>query len=374
MKTSAAERRADGSAGASATTRPRARAAADGRRSSGWTARLPTPSSRVSPSASAAARDSGRAARALVTTAALLLATAVLAAPPRPARPPAAPGTAAVLRLGVVSFYNPRLMYVKYQPLVDYLSAHTPWRFELSLSGSYSETVARLCAGEFDVAYLGPFSYLRAHEACGARIVARLNTGGRATYTSYIMVRQDSRARTLADLRGATVGFGARLSTSSHLLPRVMLERAGLRAGRDIGCRYYGHHERATRAVLLGEVAACGVRDITGDLFTTRGLRVLARSEPVPNFPLAVGPHAEPALAAALVEALVTAPSRDPAAARAIAKWDPELAGGFAIEAHQAYAPVLDLARQVFGPRALTMPPEALVCGPSAAEPRFPDR
>ena len=28
-------------------------------------------------------------------------------------------------RLGVVSFYNPRSMYVKYQPLVDYLSEQT---------------------------------------------------------------------------------------------------------------------------------------------------------------------------------------------------------------------------------------------------------
>ena len=54
--------------------------------------------------------------------------------------------------------------------------------------------------------------------------------------------------------------------------------------------RASGQHERAARAVLLGEVEACGVRDVIGELFLHRGLRRLARSGPIPAYPWVVPP------------------------------------------------------------------------------------
>jgi phosphonate transport system substrate-binding protein len=268
-----------------------------------------------------------------------------------------------VARLAVVSFYNPRLMYLKYQPLIDFLTEHTPWRFELALSTSYRETVSRLCAGDVQLAYLGPLTYLRARELCGAKAILRLNTGGKDSYFSYVMVREDSSIRRLEDLRGKSFGFGALLSTSSHLMPRAMLMAAGLRPGGDVECKYYEHHERAARAVLMGEVAACGIRDLVGDQFKGRGLRILARSEPMLNFPLSVHPQASAALVTALSEALVSLPRRDPAVARAIEGWDPELAGGFAPVQADGYSAILELAKRVFGPNVLFLPPEQLSCG-----------
>lgn len=292
---------------------------------------------------------------------ALLSITAVLAGQ---AQKPATIGTRPVLKFAVVSFYNPRLMYLKYQPLVDYLGAHTPWHFELDLSPSYRETVTRLCAGRVQLAYLGPFSYVRAREMCKVKPVVQLKSEGRTTYTSYIMVREDSPIHSLAQLRGHTFAYGAVLSTSSHLMPRYMLRQAGLESGRDVKCRYYGHHERAARAVLTGEAAACGVRDLVGDQFNGRGLRILAKSEPMTNFPLVLGPRVPPGLEAALTDALIALPRRDPKAAREMASWDPELSGGFAEVSADAYQPIVDLARQLFGPKALTASPDDLTCGP----------
>lgn len=266
------------------------------------------------------------------------------------------------LRLGVVGFYNPRLMYLKYQPLVDYLTQHTRWRVELDLSSSYRETVARLCSGRVQIAYLGPFTYLRAAEACGVRPVVRLNSGRRETYRSHILVREDSPIKDLAGLRGKSFGYGAVLSTSSHLIPRLMLQEAGLRPGQDVFCRYYQHHERAARAVLLGEVAACGIRDLVADQFKGRGLRVVARSEPIPNFPLALTPNPPADLERALVKALVDLPARDPAVAHTIEGWDAELSGGFAPVTAAVYQPLIGLAIKVFGARALSTPADTLSC------------
>lgn len=267
-----------------------------------------------------------------------------------------------VRRLGVVGFYNPRLMYMKYQELVDYLSETTGERWELAITLHYDDTVRSLCAGELDVAYLGPFTYLRAEAACGARPVVRLNTAGSPTYTSLIMVRKDSPFKTVGDLRGGVFAFGSPLSTSSHLVPRLMLRDAGLRVGTDIVCSYFGHHDRAARAVLLGEADACGVRDIVGERFTDRGLRVLARSSPIPNFPLVVTPGAPADFRHELVAALVERPARDPEVRERMRGWDVELAGGFAQAGEKDYRPVMGLVERVFGRIGLTAAPAELMC------------
>jgi phosphonate transport system substrate-binding protein len=192
----------------------------------------------------------------------------------------------------------------------------------------------------------------------------RLNTRGLATFRSYIMVRQDSPIRSLADLVDKRFGFGSVMSTSSHLVPRAMLVRAGLRPGANVACDYFGHHERAARGVLMGDVAACGVRDTIGDLFENRGLRVLARSDPLPNFPLAVARTAPAGFEEAMVSALVDLPRRDPAVGRLFASWDAELSSGFARGGSDDYAPIKALATSLFGPRSLTLPASALACGP----------
>jgi phosphonate transport system substrate-binding protein len=263
---------------------------------------------------------------------------------------------------GVVTFYNPRLMYLKYQPLVDYLSARTGRRWELAISGSYEDAVEGLCSGRFALAYLGPLTFVRAREQCGAKPVVKLLTHGQPTFRSYIVVREDAPIRTLADLRGKSFGFGSSLSTSSHIVPRAMLARAGLKPGADVQCRYFRHHDSAARAVLLGEVDAAGVRDIVGEEFAHRGLRILDRSEPVPNFPFVVGPRTSAEVVRDVVRALVLVPQLEPDARATISRWDEELAGGFARAEAEEFEPLGRLGEQVFGKRWSTLPERALEC------------
>lgn len=278
-------------------------------------------------------------------------------APAQPKAPAPAP-----LKFGVVTFYNPRSMFQKYQPLVDYLTAKTGMPWELAISGSYESTVESLCSGRLAIAYLGPSTYVRAQDLCGATPVVKLLTGGRPTYRSFIVVREASPIRGLNDLKGRSFGFGSPLSTSSHLMPRAMLQRAGIRPGIDVACKYYMHHESAARAVLLGEVDAGGVRDVVAEKFLGRGLRVLDRSEEMPNFPFVVGPKTPRGVTQEVIRVLVNLPASDATARNTIAGWDEELAGGFALADPAEYDLLRTLGDRVFGRRWETLPEKALEC------------
>lgn len=286
----------------------------------------------------------------------VLLLTGLLAGA-SPAPPPAP-------SLGFVSVYNPRLMFLKYQPVVDELAAATGRAWKLVIVPSYERLVQDLCSGKLTGAYLGPFAYVRAHAACGAVPVVKLATDGKPTYRGLILVRADSPLHSLADLAGKRFGFGPPMATASYLEARAMLEDAGLHPGVDVACRHYAHHEEAARAVLLGEVDACGVKDIVGEKYTRRGLRVLARTEEIPSFLLALGPRSDPALREELLRALVLLPGQEPGVAETIRGWDEELAGGFLPASDAEYEPVRRLAMRLFGPSALTLPESRLECRP----------
>lgn len=294
----------------------------------------------------------GWPSRALGVAAALATLAFAADSSPRPDAP---------LGLGVASFHHPRLVYQKYQPLVDHLCARTGRPWELVVAVSHSAAALDLCSGQVALAYLDPFGYARAHALCGAEPLVRLRTGGRVTYHSDVLVRADSALERLEDLRGRRFGFGAPLSTAGHLVPRAMLQDAGLQPGGDVRCRYFEHGEDAARAVLLGEVDACGVRDLTGELFIERGLRRLARSAAIPSPPLVLSPKAPRALREALREVLLAFPGtsrpRGPEP-----EWDRELAAGFGPSEDSDYDPVRGLATRVLGTGAERRDEAELVC------------
>jgi phosphonate transport system substrate-binding protein len=264
------------------------------------------------------------------------------------------------LRLGVVSLDSPRVIYGRFQPLVDHLSDRTGRPFELRLRPSYDAMIDDLCGSRVEFAYLGPFGYLRAHARCGAAPLMRQERAGRPTYRSYILVRSDSRFGSLPELRGCRFGFGDPLSTSAHLVPRAVLAAAGIDPDCDLHCRYYDHHDLAARAVLLGEVDACAVRDAVAERFLERGLRALFRSEPIPAFPVVAAPAASARLRAEVSAALAVYPGMP--ASEDLAD-EAERLGTFVPAEDGDYDAVRELAARVFGPDALDRPAALLRCG-----------
>ncbi len=123
-----------------------------------------------------------------------------------------------IIRFGVIPRYNPLVMYKRYQPIMDYLTAETPYRFELKISRDYSEAVRFLREGITPISSLGDVTFTEASKLYGAiPILKPLNREGSPYYRSAIIVSQNSPLKSLAELKGKSMVFG------SPPLPPVIL-------------------------------------------------------------------------------------------------------------------------------------------------------
>lgn len=187
---------------------------------------------------------------------------------------------------------------------------------DFQLYSHYERQVTDLVSGRIDLAWNSPLAWLRAQRLARARDVSVRAVAMRDTdrdLVSVVVVRADSAARTLADLRGRTVATGAIDSPQATLLPLALLRAAGLRPGTDVdvlrfdtGVGLHGDHiggeREAATALRSGHTDAACLLDASLLLFGRDGtlpagsVRVLAQTEPYDHCTLTAGPSADPAL------------------------------------------------------------------------------
>jgi len=240
---------------------------------------------------------------------------------------------------GVIPRDNPRIMYEKYQPLLDYLTAQTPYQYKLVLKKNYAETVSALGRGETDLALLGPLTYLEAHAKFGAvSILKSKGAGGRTSYRSVIITKKDSPVKTVAELRGKNVAFAAAKSTSGNLMPRYLLADAGIHLSELSGYENFDYHDSVAKAVLKGQYTAGGVRDSVAKKYLRLGIAVIAESEPIPTGPLVAGPDTPAAVIEHIKKALLGLDPQKPDSQAVLKRLDDDYQNGFVEASDQDYA------------------------------------
>jgi len=246
-----------------------------------------------------------------------------------------------VIRFGVVSRYNPIIMYRSYQPIMDYLSARTSYRFELKLGKTYLDAVELLERGETDVAYLDGIIYLMAHEQFGALpLVKSVNEAGEPFYGSIFIVREDSPLRDLADIKGHSLALGSGHSTSGNLIPCHELARIGIGLEDLEDFAYLPHHDLVARKVLEGEFDVGVVKDAVARKYKEKGLRFLFFSDPIPSHPLTVRPDLPDSVKQAIVEVMLGLSAADGERREEMEGWDEEFRYGFVPASDADYRPL----------------------------------
>ncbi len=236
---------------------------------------------------------------------------------------------------GVIPRDNPRIAYEKYQPLIDFLSDNSPYKYELVLRKTYEDTINSLGAGEIDVALLGPLTYLEAHADYGAVCILKgITEKGKPLNRSVVITRKDSGIKKISDLKGKTFAFASTKSTSGNLIPRYLLADAGIHL-RELGeYRNFDYHDSVVKWILRGKYDAGAVRTVVADKYLQLGLKIIAISEPFPTAPVVVGPKT-PYVIVENVKSELSNISKTDGGKAVLKKLDPGFRGGF-VEARDA--------------------------------------
>lgn len=236
-----------------------------------------------------------------------------------------------VLRIGVLPDQSEAILRDRFTPLAQYLSRALQKPFELIVPVDYADLVDRFGKGQLDLAYFGGLTFLQAHARSGAVPLVMRDID--AHFTSYFLVRTDAPEPDWHGMQGLSFSFGARLSTSGHLMPRHFLLQQGIEPeGYFSEVRYSGAHDTTARLVEKGEVVM-GVANshIINKMFEAGRLshqqvRILWETPPYTDNVWAVRPDADQAFVQRLFNGFLSLSPIDEQHAQILKPLD---AGGF---------------------------------------------
>lgn len=243
-----------------------------------------------------------------------------------------------VVSFGIIPRDNPRILYEKYQPLLDYLSEETPYTYELVIKKNYEETVEALGRGEVEVALLGPLTYLEAKAKYGAICILKpKGIDGNASYKSVIIKRKDSNINSTDELKGKSMAFSASKSTSGNLMPRYMLANSGIHLNELSSYANFDYHDSVVKAVLKGQYDAGAVRDSVARKYMQLGLHIIAESPEIPTGPLVVGPGTPFTVIENIKKALLDLNPKNPSHQKILKRLDDDFKNGFTVASDKDY-------------------------------------
>lgn len=248
-----------------------------------------------------------------------------------------------LIRVALLPDENASTIIQNAQPLKVYLEKALDRPVEILVTTDYSSMIEAMRFGRIEVAYFGPLSYVLARSKSEIEAFAVGISRGAPTYTSVVIVQADSPIKTVADIRNRIMAYGDTASTSSHLVPRAMLQDAGLKANLDYKTVYLGAHDAVARAVETGKAPAGALsRPIYESLIKSgkldgSKLRILAETGTIPNYPMALQSRLAPALKEQIRKAFLDL--KDPAILKSFR------AEGFAATDDKAYDVLRNTAR-----------------------------
>ncbi|ARK30849.1 phosphate/phosphite/phosphonate ABC transporter substrate-binding protein [Halalkalibacter krulwichiae] len=124
---------------------------------------------------------------------------------------------------------------------LDNLETHLTERLERDVIveqyPNYNAVVEAINYNHIDLAFLGPLTYLIAHEQSGAKAIITQEVDGSPFYYSYIITHADSEWEDLDDLledrAEVDLAFASISSTSGHLIPGLHLRQLGYYESED---------------------------------------------------------------------------------------------------------------------------------------------
>lgn len=232
------------------------------------------------------------------------------------------------LVMAVVPAENASGVTERYAPFIEYLSKQLGTKVTLRVANDYAAVIEGQRNGSIHLAGYGPASYARAI-VTGVAVepfVTTVNNDGTIGYYSVFYVKADSPYKTIDDLKGKNLGLVDPNSTSGNNVPRFALNKMKINPESFFSkVTYTGSHENAVIALQQGTVDVAAnwwnsdddsnlTRMANKKLAKKEDIRIIYKSDLIPNSPYAFLASLPPDLKAAMIKAFMEAPTKDKAA------------------------------------------------------------
>ncbi len=272
----------------------------------------------------AATTASGTTAAGATSAAATTAASGTLGGGAVPASGATAKISLSEVKLGVIPAENATKVFDDTKPFAKAMSDYLGVPVKIFVGTNYTATIEALASGKIDVAWFGPFSYvLSADKYNGEAILLQLGTKGETSYNSFIITSaKNTNIATLADLKGKSFSFVDAASTSGNLVPRYTMLKAGLDPDKDVKGVFAGGHDASLLGVIGGKTDAGAVASDVYSRLVSEGkvsesdVKIIAKSDPIPNSPIAVRKELSAGDKSAIRAAFLSV--KDPAALKAV--------------------------------------------------------
>jgi phosphonate transport system substrate-binding protein len=297
----------------------------------------------IHPAATHVATRCGQPEGAVTTVSRIRVALVVLAVITllTPAPGPAQSGK---LRFGVGPLQpTPAETKKAYDPFFAHLAKTLGREYDLIATTDWAGISVALANGQVDVAWMGPWGYVLAHDDSGATAIATAKYDGKPIYHAIVVCRPGHGIKTWPDdAKGKRVSFADVGSTSGWLIPTAWFRRRGVDPK-----QFFNYSDGATHAA--NEIAvASGQVDCATDFDRNRtamiesgkldraATEVVWQSDPLPNDAIAVPKSFDPALAKRIQDTVVSISESE---AKGIL---PNHYTGFVLATHESYKMIED--------------------------------
>ncbi len=217
------------------------------------------------------------------------------------------------LRIVVFSILLPQETIVHYRTIANYLGEKIQRPVILIQRKSYAEMAVLLLNGGADMAFFSSGGYNSFRNVGEMEVLVSQQRMGQPYNQGFLLVAQDSEAKTLSDLRGKTIAFSDPLSYSGYTFLAEMLKEQQETPENFFGRYIYTYnHEKSFRAVATKLVDAAAVTSLiyyraqqkTPEL--ADAVKIIAVSPPFGAGPVVVGKSVNAAQREALRKSLLT--------------------------------------------------------------------
>jgi phosphonate transport system substrate-binding protein len=188
------------------------------------------------------------------------------------------------VRIAVRGSEDDPIMAKRWDVYRDYLSKATGLPVKLFESSDYNGTIQALSSGQVDMAQIAGGGYANADAQVGKLVAPILTTRqaeGDMGYYSALMVKANSPVKSLADMKGRSLGYVDFNSTSGYLFPRAKMREQGIEPDTFFGkTSFAGGHTQSVMALENGQFDGAIVMVSGGDPvngFTTGAVYTMAR-------------------------------------------------------------------------------------------------